>query len=1328
MATLVLQAAGSAVGGALGGPLGAAIGGSLGTVAALALGAGQGGGGAARVLEGPRLKDLDGISATEGAPIPRLYGRARLGGQIIWATRLEEEVITTTSSAGNRRRGGKSVARGIATPAGGGGGASTRGTTTEVEYRYYANIAVALCEGPIAFVRRIWADGALLDTSRLAMRVHRGDDTQQPDPLIVAKQGGGPVPAYRGTAYVVFERLPLAAFGNRVPQLSFEVVRPVHGLGHMLRAVNLIPGAGEFAYETVKVTQTLGLDASRPENRHQTTHDTDWSASLDALQALCPNLASVALVVAWFGDDLRADACTITPRVEITDKTTVGAEWAVGDLTRASARTVSSVAGRPAYGGTPSDAGVIRAITDLKARGLAVVLYPFVMMDVPAGNALPDPWTGAASQPPYPWRGRITCHPAPGRAGSPDGTAAAGAAVAALFGSVTPAAFPQVAGAAPYAGPAEWGLRRLVLHTAALARAAGGVHGFILLSELASLTRLRDGAGQYPATAALMALAADVRAMLGPGTQLGYAADWTEYGSHVTEGGAGLRFPLDPLFAHPAIDFVGIDWYPPVSDRRDGEDHADAALAVHAADPAYLRGRLAAGEAFDWYYASPADRAAQQRTPISDGAYGRPWVYRAKDLVSWWSEPHVERFAGVEAGAPTPWVPRSKPIWLVEIGCPAVDKGPNGPNVFPDPKSAESALPPFSSGERDDLVALRLLEATLGRFDPAVPGFEEGFNPVSPLYGGRMVEPSRIFAWAWDARPYPAFPALADVWSDGANWHTGHWLTGRLEGVALDWLVAAMLADAGLPAANIGPLRGFLEGYCIDRPMSPRAALEPLLSLFDVEAAAIGGQLMLRDAPRASVLTLAADDLVQERRRGGEAPVLSVERAFESELPAQVSIAFTDGEGDYRRAMASARHPVAGTLRELALDTGAVLRRAVAEQAADRLLHAAWTGREQARFTLPPSALALVPGDVVTLIHDGAERPFRITAVTDRGAREVVARAVHHRGAAPRRDAGPAPALPAPRFAGPAMAVVLDLPIAMGADPVLQWLAVSAEPWTAGYALWKQVGSGSFEPVANVGARATIGTTLEPLPPGPLWRWQHGASLRVRLAHGSLASVEPGLVLEGANALALLAADGHVEVLGFAEATLVAPGTFRLSRLLRGLAGSEAAAARTLPAGSRLVLLDRALLPLASGPESLGRPQTFRLAPAESDHADPFAITLDATPGALALLPLAPVHLRARRTPAGIALRWVRRARYGGDGWETAEVPLAEEREAYRVEILSASQVLRSLDAATPEALYGAAQELADFGSAQTTLHWRVRQLSTLAGDGHAAMATSTVG
>src|SRR5688500_10293313 len=83
-------------------------------------------------------------------------------------------------------------------------------------------------------------------------------------------------------------------------------------------------------------------------------------------------------------------------------------------------------------------------------------------------------------------------------------------------------------------------------------------------------------------------------------------------------------------------------------------------------------------------------RLAQVRTPISDGTYGEPWVWRFKDIRNWWSHAHHNRPGGVRSGSPTAWVPGSKPIWFTEAGCGAVDKGANQPNIFGDDKSAES--------------------------------------------------------------------------------------------------------------------------------------------------------------------------------------------------------------------------------------------------------------------------------------------------------------------------------------------------------------------------------------------------------------------------------------------------------------------------------------------------------------------------------------------------------------------------------------------------------------------------------------------------------------
>ena len=571
------------------------------------------------------------------------------------------------------------------------------------------------------------------------------------------------MPAYRGLAYVVFEGLPIGAFGNRIPQLAFEVVRPVEGIGRMIRAVDLIPGATEFGYQPTLHLSIPGPGTTVAENRNQSFAATDWAGSLDALQALCPNLGSVALVVVWFGDDLRAGHCSVAPRVDNSFKTLsypfiplIVDDWSVAGLSRAAARRVSFVDGAAAYGGTPSDAAVIAAIADLHARGLSVVLYPLVMMDVPGGNALPNPWSGTPGQPPFPWRGRITCDPAPGVSGSPDGTAAAGAQVAAFFGSTTP-------------GPGEWSYRRFVLHCADLASRAGGVDAFLVGSELVSLTRVRSAPGAYPAAQSLATLAADVKARLGPATKVSYGADWTEYGAHVREGGAEVRFPLDVVWASAAVDFVALDVYWPLSDWRDG-DHPDAQIATSVHDLAYLRGRITSGEGWDWYYANAGARAMQTRVPITDGAYGKSWVFRPKDIAGWWANAHVERVGNIETAA-TGWVPGSKPIWFTETGCPAVDRGTNSPNLFPDPKSSESGLPPFSRGFRDDLIQARFIEAVMSHYDPARPGFVESDNPIGP--GGiRMVDASRIHLWAWHARPFPAFPALSLVWADAANWRT----------------------------------------------------------------------------------------------------------------------------------------------------------------------------------------------------------------------------------------------------------------------------------------------------------------------------------------------------------------------------------------------------------------------------------------------------------------------------------------------------------------------------------------------------------------------------
>ncbi|MEO1748895.1 MAG: glycoside hydrolase TIM-barrel-like domain-containing protein, partial [Pseudomonadota bacterium] len=505
--------------------------------------------------------------------------------------------------------------------------------------------------------------------------------------MIKSKQGSGDTPAYRGLAYLVFEDLELERFGNRVPQIEVEVIRSVGDLEHKLRAISVIPGSTEHGLDPGAVRKKSDKKTVEV-NRHTLFGETDWQASIDELFSVAPNLRHVSLVVSWFGDDLRAGECKIRPGLVERSGSDETKTWRVAGRDRSSidVREVSRHNDDAAYGGTPTDESVVAAIEDLNKRGVLVTLNPFLLMDIATTNNLPSPYNGDPSQPAYPWRGRITCHPARGEMSTVDRTADARSQLETFVGTTNSTAFLIDGTNVTADGSVGWDYRTFVLHYAHLAAAAGGVDTFIIGSELRGLTQVRDDADQFAFVEALIALASDVRAILGPHTKITYGADWTEYfGFQPNDGSGDVYYHLDPLWASAAIDAVGIDMYAPLSDWREGDAlHADNPDGfAHHADVEAMKAQVEGGEGFDWYYASEEDRENRLRTAITDGAYNKPWVFRFKDLTNWWANAHFDRRSGVELTNASAWQPKSKPVFLLEAGCTALRGGAVQPNVFP---------------------------------------------------------------------------------------------------------------------------------------------------------------------------------------------------------------------------------------------------------------------------------------------------------------------------------------------------------------------------------------------------------------------------------------------------------------------------------------------------------------------------------------------------------------------------------------------------------------------------------------------------------------------
>jgi len=1308
VATILLSAAGAAAGAILG-PIGSMAGRALGGIAGAIIDETLIRATMPDKTTGPRLSDLTVMSSTEGASIAQLYGRVRISGDIIWATQYEEDAVKS-------RSGGK-------------GGPSVQ------SYDYYANFAIGLCAGPINHIARVWADGVELDLTTVTMRVYTGTPTQMPDPLILAVQPGG-VPAYRDLAYVVFERLPLANYGNRIPQLNFEVIRAVDTLEAKVRAVTLIPGSTEFGYSTVAATSVDDTGATVSENRHAQYQATDIQAALDDLQGICPNVERVALVVAWFGDDLRAGSCSVAPRVEANARA-VSAIWSVAGLTRDGARQVSYVTpplvygettalpAIAAFGGTPDDQSVVQAIREINRRGLKVTFYPFLLMDIPSGNSLPDPYGGAA-QAAFPWRGRITCHPAAGIAGSVDKTAAAATQIAAFVGTAAVGDFSVYGTTVAYAG-SEWSFRRFILHYANLALASGGVDAFLIGSELRGLTTTRSDAATYPFVAALTTLAGDVKSVLGAATNVSYGADWSEWFGHQPADGTGdVYFHLDPLWASSHIDFIGIDSYLPLSDWR-YQAPLDAAIAAAPTDLAYLVGNVLGGEDYDWYYASVSDRQAQVRTPISDGAYGEPWIFRAKDIPNWWQSQHFNRPGGVRAASPTTWVPRSKPVWLTETGCPAVDLGANQPNKFPDAYSSEAGLPYFSSGARDDLMQRRYCEAMLSAWNPADPA-HLGAATLTTTSGAPMLDPATIHLWTWDARPFPAFPSFSDVWSDAANWNAGHWLTGRLGGASVDALVKAILADFGFATIETVAIAGHVDGYLIDSAMAARAAIEPLLTAWQIDPIDTGTAIRFAGRARQPVAAFGYDDLVDP----GKAPLLDLKRTQETELPHQVSVTVSDVLRTYRRSTVTSSRLAGFSSATSKADLPVVAPLDVTLSIADQWLHDLWIGREQATFALPPQQAAIEPGDILTVAVGPQQRTLLVTRITDGDARTIESRAVYPALYQPAPMATRSQQTSPPTAYGKPAVYIVDIAHASDADPFYQpYLALTANPWPGAFSLWRAVpGGGSYSFVATQDRRSTLGVTLTPVVAGPVAVFDRGTTITVRVDSGELASLSEAQVLGGGNFAAVQTTAGLWEVFQFATATLVAANTYALTDLLRAQGGSEDAWSAPIPAGSPFVLLDDTLLPLPIALDDVGLALAFKIGPAQDDYTAASYADVAVTPSARGLLPWSPTDVRARRDPGSgdVTVTWIRRSRLpGSDAWTAGDVPLGEESEAYRLSVLAGTAVVRQVTTTTPVFLYAAGDQIADFGALQPSCTVSIAQISATLGPGVARTVTLTL-
>ena len=1133
--------------------------------------------------DGPRLDDLAVQVSTYGSPITRLWGTARISGNVIWASNLVEHA---------QEHGGK-------------------GGSSYSSYSYTCSFAVGLCEGPIMGVRRIWADGRLIFDSRpentgaqrdfeaVTFKVYLGDETQLEDPTMQAAMPND-VPAYRGLAYVVFTDLQLERYGNRIPNLTFEVVKS--GTLTLLPPVKFgdAPNGGYGGQAA-----DLGDDGVY------------WVAATAGHAANVGNLFDIGTV-------FRADQIALLHDTGVPGLPQIQAWNPV---------THELIA----YFNVPSDAQIVEGYElgwtsySIKGAGATYGNTFYVARGSPG-----VPRTGSHSSCDYPPGCGVINPYAHGwswdSAGVPTAYMDGGSSGqfqnavywpnVPMFGEMKSNYGPQVywLGGNGIAFGLGVGFNR---DTGVQSRGTG------LCCDGSGPPGIFDGMSYAVPNWAFKTT------VIGPDRTITQGYNGTHY-SYLHDNGTNItyRYPGSGVLMPPIV------W-----------DADRGTLFVWAGDDG--------NELYGW------------GDPVGTWIDGHFYPYRLPP-DGW---PHV-------------------------LGA-ALDRNTGLMRVL---TLAADHTPTLRLFSPDTLQVVETLQ------------LEDTLDGINIAYTGKM----------WD---YPDQQAVLFVNSTGSFWipyaPTLASNAIRLADIVTDLSLAAGLTEDDI---DVSELTDLVLGYVLARQGTTRGAIEQLMVGYSFDAVQSGEVIKFVKRGKAPVIAFAADDLAAHSA-GGDMPVpLPITRADELTLPNAVSIRYTDVDADYQTGVQRVLRQTGRAAAELSFDVPIVLTGEDAKALAAVALYSAWAARMTVTWASAMPYAKVEPTDVVTL--DG--NVIRVTrrtmtagilsweGVFDSGLSLVGAAVAGHATGGAVQTIKTAPLSYLVLIDGPLLA---DLDNAPGAY----------------YAVWGQTGVGTWrgaivEASLSGGSWATIATVT---PPGSTtgttddalaewtggWVFDDQHTLTVTMDSGTIESMTRAEVLGGQNRAAV-GADGRWEVIHFRNATLNPDGTYTLAGLLRGRYGTEWSMSSHV-AGDRFVLMpSSSLLEIDIDNADLGVGYQYRPVTLGGTRAS--ATVQVATINGERLKPWSPVDLSATRDEGNdITLAWVRRSRLSCrfTGPAGINTPLGESSEAYEVDVFEdntyavVTRTIASL--VTPEATYTEAQQITDFGSAQSAVYVRVYQLSAAVGRGH---------
>lgn len=523
-----------------------------------------------------------------------------------------------------------------------------------------------------------------------------------------------------------------------------------------------------------------------------------------------------------------------------------------------------------------------------------------------------------------------------------------------------------------------------------------------------------------------------------------------------------------------------------------------------------------------------------------------------------------------------------------------------------------------------------------------------------------------------------------------------------------------------------------VDGYMLGSIMSIRQALEPLMQSYYFDAVETDNKIVFVKRGTNTSINIPEDDL-SASPYGSELPdQLYIDRKQSFDLPEEVTVSYLDVNANYNIGSQYSRRLINKTVNTNSLQLPMSLDQNKAKQISDVLLYNVWQERTTFKFTLSDKYLYLNPADVITVNSNGNSYLVRIID-QDYSNHIITVNAVEEDTSIYSQDAVGSDIPIAPNanpdgsinLIGSSNFKLLDIPLLRDQDDNLGFYAAAAgftNGWT-GCQPFKSIDNG-----ASFGAygpailsQSTIGvaqTVLGDFYSGDIFDELNEVNIYIN-GSGGLSSATELSVLNGTN----IALVGN-EIIQFKNATLIAANTYKLSGMIRGKFGTEREMGNHFVNDTFVLLNFNSTYVEISPSSEYNLSRDYKAVSFGQNIEDALDIVFTNT--AVAQKPYNPVEVTGGRDSSGNAtLNWVRRTRIGGSWSNYTDVPVGETVMKFTVEIMNGSTIVRTIeDILTQNYIYTTADQITDFGTIQSSITYRVYQISSVIGRGYPGEGT----